>query len=321
MLHEVDRDQRRVRRGFAPDQREPRRDRRCDFDRGDRALAAAVREDVDADEEEAEGQRVQRRAGPVEPARRAVGIGQRAPGHHEVDDADRHVDREQPLPGADGENRRGDGRPDRGGDRHHQRVQPDTAAEQGLRIGEADQRAVDAEDPGGAEALRDPRGDQLRHGVGERAAERARGEDRQADEVDAAIADPLAERGAREQRDHDRELIGVDDPDRLGRARVKFGGDDRQRNVGDRRVEHGHRDAERDRKHRPVALRRRQAVGMHRLDQNPPSALGAATRRRARARPWAPSSRDTAPNRRSKAAAFATTSSAPTKPNFQVGVY
>ncbi len=169
-------------------------------------------------------------------------------------------------------------------DRDDEGVEADAAAEQSLRIGEAHQRAVDREHAGGADALPDPRHDQLRHVLRQRAGDRAESEDRQAPEIDAAIADLLAERGERQQPHHHRELIGVDDPDRFGRAGVELGGDRRQGDVGDRPIEHRHGDADGDRQHRPIAQRGGKAVGMNDSDQfRLSSARGAARRFKMRA--------------------------------------
>ena len=176
-------------------------------------------------------------------------------------------------------------RPDRRRHRDDEGVEADAAAEQGPGIGEAHQRAVDREHAGGAEALPDPRDDQRRHVLRQRAGDRAEREDRQAPEIDAAIADALAERGERQQPHHHRELIGVDDPDRFGRAGVELGGDRRQRDVGDRSVEHRHGDADGDRQHRPVAQRGGKAVGMNDADQFRLSSARGAAQRTTYARP------------------------------------
>src|SRR6516165_7743079 len=80
------------------------------------------------------------------------------------------------------------------------------------------------------------------------------------DHVDAAIAEDVAERSQRQQRYDDGELISVDDPDRLSRARADLPGDCRQRDVGDRAVEHRHDEAGDERQDRPIALRKRKSV-------------------------------------------------------------
>ena len=62
--------------------------------------------------------------------------------------------------------------PTAGGDRDHQRVEADAAAQQRVRIGEADQRRVDAHDPCGAKSLHDARHRQQQQCVRKRAKQR-----------------------------------------------------------------------------------------------------------------------------------------------------
>ena len=111
--HQVDRDQRRVELRLAPDQGGEREERRDDFGERQRHRPLAVGHRVGADEEQAEGERVERRADEVERPAAAVRMRQRAIADDEVDDSERRVDREQPLPRPDGEDRRRDARPDR----------------------------------------------------------------------------------------------------------------------------------------------------------------------------------------------------------------
>ncbi len=94
-----------------------------------------------------------------------------------------------------------------------------------------------------------------------RRARRPRGEreQREAHHVDPLLPDDLAERRDRQQRRHHGELIGVDDPDRIGRVDAEIGGDRRQRGVGDGGVEGGEGDAGEHRGHRLPAPGRRQA--------------------------------------------------------------
>ena len=64
--------------------------------------------------------------------------------------------------------------------------------------------------------------------VRQRTDEGGAGEHHEANHVDAAIAENVAERRERQQRNDDRQLIGVDDPDRIGGAGVDFLRDRRQ---------------------------------------------------------------------------------------------
>ena len=178
--------------------------------------------------------------------------------HH----AERNVDGEQPGPAADCEDAGGERRPDRGGEGDDERVDPDAAAEQVARIGEAHQRRVDAHDAGRAKPLDDARDRQQRQRMRQRAEGGCEREQHEPDQIDAPIADDLAERRQRQQRDRDRELVAVDDPDREGGARVQVGRDRRQRDIGDGAVDDGHDDAERNGQDRLVALGLWQAVGM-----------------------------------------------------------
>ncbi|MGY4504417.1 hypothetical protein ACVWYH_008374 [Bradyrhizobium sp. GM24.11] len=187
---------------------------------------------------------------------------QAAQADHERDHAERNVDGEQPGPAADCEDAGGERRPDRGGEGDDERVEPDAAAEQVARIGEANQRRVDAHDACRTKPLDDARGREQRQRMRQCAECGCEREQREPDQIDAAISDDLAERGQRQQRDGDRELVAVDDPDRERRACVQVGCDRRQRDIGDRAVDDGHEDAKRNGQDRLIALGLGQAVGM-----------------------------------------------------------
>ena len=174
---------------------------------------------VDRGDAEAEGDGAEHGALPVETVNGARGMRQAAPAQRQCRDAERDVDGEQIRPGSDRQNRRGDRRADRGGDRDHQRVEADAAPEQRARVGETDQRRVDAHDPGGAKSLHDARDRQQQQRVRKRAKQRRQREEHESRQVDAAITDDFAERCQRQQRNRDRQLIAVDDPDRKRRAR------------------------------------------------------------------------------------------------------
>ena len=74
------------------------------------------------------------------------------------------------------------------------------------------------------------------------------------------MADDFAERAERQQRRDQRDLIDIDDPDHVGRADMKVGGDGGQGDVGNRRVQRGHRQRGEDRRDRPAPEFRGQAV-------------------------------------------------------------
>ena len=189
-------------------------------------------------------------------------VRQAAQAEHQRQRTERDVDGEQPGPGSDRQDARGERRADRGREGDDERVDPDAAAELAARVGEAHQCRVDAHDAGGAKTLDDARDRQQRQRMRQRAEGGCEREQDEPGQIDAAIADDLAERRQRQQRDRDRELVAVDDPDREGRARIEVGCDRRQRHVGDGAVDDRHDDAERNGQHRLVALRLRQAVGM-----------------------------------------------------------
>ena len=85
--------------------------------------------------------------------------------------------------------------------------------------------------------------------VADGAAERGERVEHQAPAVDPAVAVDVAQGRERQQADGDRELVGVDHPDRVGRRGVHVVRDGRQGDVGDRADEHRH--ARRRRRARP----------------------------------------------------------------------
>ena len=114
---------------------------------------AGAGQDVDAAEHQAEGQGVEQRRQPVEPALRELVQRQRPPADRQRGQADRDVDGEQPWPGPERQDAGGHGRADRRRDRDHHGVEADALAQLGVRIDVAHQRAVDAHHAGRAEAL------------------------------------------------------------------------------------------------------------------------------------------------------------------------
>ena len=81
-------------------------------------------------------------------------------------------------------------------------------------------------------------------------------------------ADQLAQRRERQQRDHDGELVGVDDPDRVGGRNPQLLPDGRQGDVGDGAVKHRQSDAERHGQNGPQAAGHRQSVRRRRYVGN-----------------------------------------------------
>jgi hypothetical protein len=94
----------------------------------------------------------------------------------------------------------------------------------------------------------------------ERADQCRRGVEHEAEAVNASIAEDVTARGEGQQRDHHRQLVGIDDPDRIGGAGVQILGDDRQGDVDDRGIEARHRQPDHQGQDRPIALRLRKTV-------------------------------------------------------------
>ncbi len=276
--HQVDRQQRRRLRQLAFHEEVADDERDDQFGR-DIQAAFAVAETVDGHDQQPEHARVHQRARDV--VRRVVQWVRRQRAHaaEHGRDADRHVHREQPRPRCERQDRGRHRRPDRRRQRDDHRIDRQPAPEHRRRIDHPHERRVHAHDAGRAEALDHAHHGQRRQRAGQRAAERGSGEQREAGDVDAAVADPFTERRERQQRDRDRELIRVDDPDRSGIGGMQVARDRRQRDVGDRAVEHGKRDAEGDADDRPVALRKRQAgIGVHGGSESRLSGSGARLR-------------------------------------------
>ena len=162
---------------------------------GDRGDCLVVADTVDAGNQQTEHRGAEERAPQIKAmlARRCVGqIPER---QQKGDDADRHVDREEPRPRRYRQDRRRDARAGRRRHRHDERHQGDAAAQLAARIGKAHERRVDAHHPGGAEPLQGTaQGQHVERGR-ERADQRRRGVEHEAETVDPAVAKDVAERG------------------------------------------------------------------------------------------------------------------------------
>ncbi len=195
---QVQRHQRPGQWQLAAHQHDPGDDAEGELEGSGQARAGAG-QDVDAGDHQTEGEGVQPRAQQVETFLDQRVLRQGARRHQEGGDAEGHVDGEQPLPGGDREDRRGQGWTGGGGGGDHQGVQPDAAPQHPLRIGVADQGAVDAHDPRSAEPLQGAGGGEHEQRGGKCAAQRGQGEDQQSRLVDSPIADDLAQRRQRQQ--------------------------------------------------------------------------------------------------------------------------
>ena len=174
--------------------------------------------------------------------------------------AEWQVDGEQPRPGRDRQDRGGDGRPQRERGRHHQRIMAKAAAEPMPGVDETDQRGVDAHDAGGAQSLQDTGDQQRLERPRQRAEHGRRGEQDQAPDIDALVADDLAERAERQQGGDHGDLVDIDHPDDVGRGRTQVGRDGGQGDIGDCGVQRGHRQRGEDRHRRPAPLLQREVI-------------------------------------------------------------
>ena len=190
----------------------------------------------------------------------ALGLRKRTDRDQDGDHAQRHVDAEQPAPLRHGQHRRSDGGTESGAGGDYERVDADGAPEVTLWVGEAHQRTAHAHDAGGPEALDEARDTEDEQGGRVRARERGEREHCQSGLGDAPVAHDLSEGGQRQQYHQDRQLVGVDDPDRGGGRGAKITRDGGQRDVDDGAVEHRHRNREQDGRDSPVAAWQRQAV-------------------------------------------------------------
>ncbi len=212
---------------------------------------------LQAAHEQREGHGVQRRADEIRAPFDQGCDGKSVVRDHDGRDADRNVDAEQPAPVGHRENGGTDGGPDGSCHGDREGVQADRAAEFLVWPGEAHQRRIDRHDTGGAQPLHDASDTHHGQGSRQRAADRSRDKHRHPQLRDTAIPDDLSQRGQRQQRCQDGDLIGVDHPDRGRLAGVEFPANGRQRDVGDRAVDHRHGQGEDDGRNRPVASRGR----------------------------------------------------------------
>ena len=221
-----------------------------------------MRKTLDRSDQQPEGQGVHYAVAPVEAT-----VGEpdgivRQETHAEPDgrDADRNIDGEEPVPRRHRKNRGRERRPRHRGDGHHRGIDAHAAPQLVARVDDTDDRRIDTHHSRTAESLNHPHGDQHFQRAGKSAAYRREGEEDESADVDAAVADDIAQRRKTQQRNDDRQLIGIDHPDRIGRRDSQLVGDRRQRDIGDRTVQYRQRHAERDGQNRPQSARHRQPV-------------------------------------------------------------
>ena len=255
----IDRQQRRGELELPPDERDAARGADGDFNqrqRGDSPLT----DPVDAGDDESESERVEEHAQKIEAPGGARRCGQRPRRHHQSQDAKRHVDEKQPMPGGDRKDRRGDARASGHANGDHHRHVADPLAKPCVRIDEANERDADAHDSRRAQALNNARDGEHGECRRERAGERGDGEERKPPPIDAPVAEPVAKRGQRQKGYGDRELEGVDDPDRVLRRDGELARHRWQSDRDNGPVEHRHAGPHGERRERQQALRIGEAV-------------------------------------------------------------
>ena len=186
---------------------------------------------------------------------------QNTAGNDEGKPADRHIHREQPGPAGDRENAGSDGGP--GGKRngHHQRIAANARCQVPAWVNTPQHGVGDPENAGAPNALREARKGEHGKAVRQRAGQRGGGKNDQANPKNPIMTMDVPQRAEHQKRHADRELIGVDDPDRAGRGDVEHRHEGRQRDIGDRAVHHAHHDGKPDRQMRPVTAWRGETVG------------------------------------------------------------
>ena len=158
-----------------------------------------------------------------------------------VDEADRQVDEEDPVP-ADRLREHATGQePDGGAGRRDEAVDADRGRAL-ARLGE--HRHDHPEDHGRgerpADALEEARSHQHLLALGEAAEQRGAGEEREPRQEDAAAPEQVAKAAGEQQQAAERDQVGVDDPGEAGLREAEVVLDGRQGHVHDRAVEDDH---------------------------------------------------------------------------------
>ena len=181
-------------------------------------------------------------------------------GEGEQDEADRHVQPEDPVPGDALDDRAADERPHSHGEAGDARpgAERDSASVRGHRRAEKGQRQ--RRDDRAAETLQRTCGDQPLGRRGERGHRGGPREDREPDDEHPLPPEAVAERGARQKEDREGEGVGIDDPLELLDRRAEVDADDGQRGRHDEVVEHHHEQRDRRDDERPRCA----STGFHR---------------------------------------------------------
>ena len=145
---------------------------------------------------------------------RSDGVGrQRGPGRDEDDDADRHVDQEDPVPRQQVGQDAAEEHPDGASARDHEAVNAHRLRPLG-RVGEQahDERQPDSGDGGAAAALHHPADDQDLRRRRQPARDGGEGEERRPREEDAAVAPQITQAPAEQQEAAVGQQVAVDHP-------------------------------------------------------------------------------------------------------------
>ena len=219
----------------------PRRSQPATWDAGPAEVVAV--DDAPHDREQAGADEAEARD--VEPTFGAVALGQAQRGERHHDEADRHVEPEDPVP----VEALGDGATD---DRSDRDGQAGDAAPRPEREGSTLRRDRGGQDGQGergderaADALDGPGEDEDVGGRGQGGQGRAAGEDGHADQEDPLAAESVTEGGAGQQQDGEGERVGVDHPLEVGQGGAEVGLDDGQGGRDDEVVEGDHEQGDR----------------------------------------------------------------------------
>ena len=178
-----------------------------------------VRISFDRGDQQSERPCVHHGARPVEltPVRLYRIARKEAPAQQDGQQAERQIDGEKPWPRSDRQHAGGHGGPGSRRNGDDQRVDTHVPAEVTTGINDPDQRRIDARHGRSAESLHRARHRKLRERPRQHASQRGKRENDQAAEINLPITDQIAQRRKRQQRDDDRQLVGIDDPNRRSR--------------------------------------------------------------------------------------------------------
>ena len=176
----------------------------------------------------------------VEALARAAALHEEQARRRQHEQADRHVEPEDPLPGDAVDDGAADERAER--DRETGDARPDAERDPSALGGKGgrEQRQAQRQHEGCAGALQRPGGHKLAGALRECRGARGEREERESELEDPAPAEAVAECGSREQQHGERQRVRVHEPAELLDGRTEIGPDARQRGRHDEVVEHDH---------------------------------------------------------------------------------